>query len=163
MSGAPCSNLGLVPRDMNGAQFQQSTRTNADSFMCLPAFLMSFSSNNISSRDMIIMYDYIINKVFLVPNDEYFNHYLAYYEPVLMKCTARKYAPTSCPYKIKVCGMQAEERMNLTFTNTTSYLISQDSKDKWRIIWVCGKYTAMTIMMFLFVMMMMMLDAFSFS
>ena len=50
---------------------------------------------------MIIMYDYIISKVFLVPNDEYFNHYLAYYEPVLMKYTARKYAPTSCPYKIK--------------------------------------------------------------
>ena len=80
MSGAPCSNIGLVPRDMNGsvlvsttnssgpsigvsslvtdgnsslsggAQFQQSTHTNADSFMCLPAFLMSFSSNNISGR-----------------------------------------------------------------------------------------------------------------
>uniref|UniRef100_A0ACD5Y0D2 Uncharacterized protein n=1 Tax=Avena sativa TaxID=4498 RepID=A0ACD5Y0D2_AVESA len=83
MSGAPRSNLGPVPRDMNGsfpvsntnssgpsigvsslvtdgnsslsggAQFQQSTSMNADSFMRLPASPMSFSSNNISSSSVI--------------------------------------------------------------------------------------------------------------
>ncbi|VAI69202.1 unnamed protein product [Triticum turgidum subsp. durum] len=83
MSGAPRSNLGLVPRDMNGslpvsttnssgpsigvsslvtdgnsslsggAQFQQSTSMNADSFMRLPASPMSFSSNNISGSSVI--------------------------------------------------------------------------------------------------------------
>uniref|UniRef100_A0A453QXV5 Transcriptional corepressor SEUSS n=1 Tax=Aegilops tauschii subsp. strangulata TaxID=200361 RepID=A0A453QXV5_AEGTS len=83
MSGAPRSNLGLVPRDMNGslpvsttnssgpsigvsslvtdgnsslsggAQFQQSTSMNADSFTRLPASPMSFSSNNISGSSVI--------------------------------------------------------------------------------------------------------------
>ncbi|KAM0871997.1 hypothetical protein ACQ4PT_039016 [Festuca glaucescens] len=83
MSGAPRSNLGLVPRDMNGslpvsttnssgpsigvsslvtdgnsslsggAHFQQSTSMNADSFMRLPASPMSFSSNNISGSSVI--------------------------------------------------------------------------------------------------------------
>jgi hypothetical protein len=37
-----------------------------------------------------------------------------------------------------------------------------DSKDKWMSIWVRGKYTAMMMSMFRFVMMMMM-DAFRFS
>ncbi|XP_040380810.1 probable transcriptional regulator SLK2 [Oryza brachyantha] len=83
MSGAPRSNLGLVPRDMNGsipisttnssgpsigvsslvtdansslsggAQLQPSTSMNADSFMRLPASPMSFSSNNISGSSVI--------------------------------------------------------------------------------------------------------------
>ncbi|KAG8094060.1 hypothetical protein GUJ93_ZPchr0012g19709 [Zizania palustris] len=83
MSGAPRSNLGLVHRDMNGsipisttnssgpsigvsslvtdanssfsggAQLQQSTSMNADSFMRLPASPMSFSSNNISGSSVI--------------------------------------------------------------------------------------------------------------
>uniref|UniRef100_A0A0D9WL87 Transcriptional regulator SLK2 n=1 Tax=Leersia perrieri TaxID=77586 RepID=A0A0D9WL87_9ORYZ len=83
MSGAPRSNLGLVPRDMNGsipisttnssgpsigvsslvtdansslsggAHMQPSTSMNADSFMRLPASPMSFSSNNISGSSVI--------------------------------------------------------------------------------------------------------------
>uniref|UniRef100_A0A0D3GC82 Transcriptional regulator SLK2 n=1 Tax=Oryza barthii TaxID=65489 RepID=A0A0D3GC82_9ORYZ len=83
MSGAPRSNLGLVPRDMHGsipisttnssgpsigvsslvtdansslsggAQLQPSTSMNADSFMRLPASPMSFSSNNISGSSVI--------------------------------------------------------------------------------------------------------------
>ncbi|KAM3208135.1 hypothetical protein ACQJBY_063060 [Aegilops geniculata] len=54
MSGAPRSNLGLVPRDMNGSlPFQQSTSMNADSFTRLPASPMSFSSNNISGSSVI--------------------------------------------------------------------------------------------------------------
>ncbi|XP_062227898.1 probable transcriptional regulator SLK3 [Phragmites australis] len=83
MSGGACSNLGLVPRDMNGgapvsttnssgpsigvsslvtdansslsggAQLQPSTSMNADSFMRVPASPMSFSSNNISGSSVI--------------------------------------------------------------------------------------------------------------
>ncbi|KAL5211760.1 hypothetical protein ABZP36_022607 [Zizania latifolia] len=83
MFGVPRSNLGFVPRDMNGsipisttnssgpsigvsslvtdansslsggAQLQPSTSMNADSFMHLPASPMSFSSNNISGSSVI--------------------------------------------------------------------------------------------------------------
>lgn len=83
MSGGACSNLGLVAREVNGsvpisttnssgpsigvsslvtdansslsggAQLQQSTSMNGDSFMRVPASPMSFSSNNISGSSVI--------------------------------------------------------------------------------------------------------------
>jgi hypothetical protein len=83
MSGGACSNLGYIPRDMNGgvpvtttnssgpsagvsslvtdansslsggAQLQPSTSMNADSFMRVPQSPMSFSSNNISGSSVV--------------------------------------------------------------------------------------------------------------
>jgi hypothetical protein len=83
MSGGAYSNLGHVPKDMNGgvpvtttissgssigvsslvtdansslsggAQLQPSTSMNADSFMRVPASPMSFSSNNISGSSVV--------------------------------------------------------------------------------------------------------------